>query len=90
MSDLEKLINDIENILNTQWYSDAEQDLCNGCRYFESSRHLLAQALPYLKRKLWEKEEPQWYLKSATITHLQRADGTYIPVNLVVKEENDE
>lgn len=84
MSDLEKLINNIENTLNAQWYSDAEQDLCNGCRYFESSWHLLVQALPYLKRKLWGKEEEQHYIEINTI------DGQTMTIPWGNEEENNE
>lgn len=49
--DLEDLIHDIEEVLNKeqQWWSEQEQDLCIGCRYFEHSWKLLKWALPFLK-----------------------------------------
>ena len=49
---LNSLIYDIESTLNQEqsWWSEQEQDLCIGCKYFEYSWKLLKDALPFLKR----------------------------------------
>ena len=46
---IQELIQRIEEALNKQWWSEQEQDLCNGCKYFEQSWKLLVETLPYLK-----------------------------------------
>ena len=49
--ELKEIIAKIETILNTEWISEQEQDLCTGCKYFEPSWELLVKALPYLKEE---------------------------------------
>lgn len=46
---LQRLINEIKAHVSKQWSSQDLKDLCNGCRYFESSWNLLVKALYFLE-----------------------------------------
>ena len=48
----DELINKIESALNTNYYSIQERDLCQGCKYFESSWQLLIEVLNFMKNEL--------------------------------------
>lgn len=49
-NEIKNLADKIRNAVSTNWTSEQEKDLCNGCKYFESSWHLLIETLYFLEK----------------------------------------
>ena len=48
-NDFEALIQQIKAYISKNWTSEETKDLCVGCKYFESSWHLLVKSLYFLE-----------------------------------------